>query len=285
MTESSREPDAPLREAIGLARTALEAEPSGLLTDFDGTLSPIVADPELARLVDGADGALAALASRLAVVAIITGRAAADARRMTRVPGALVVGNHGVEWLEPHHDVPAPAPDAAAIVARLESALAPVPTPPGVVVERKGLSATVHYRNAADPTDARDAILRALRGASAHGVDVREGRMSVELRPRGLGDKGAAARAIVERHALRGVVVLGDDLTDLDMFGAIAELRTSGRLRAAIIAVGAGGGEGPVEVREAADVTLRDPTEAAWLLAALSEQARPGPRTGAGATT
>ena len=269
MTESSRRPDGPLQAAIELARTALEVEPSGLLTDFDGTLSPIVADPLLAHLVDGADGALASLASRLAVVAIITGRAAVDARRMTGVPGVLVVGNHGVEWLEPHRDEPAPAPDAAAIVERLENALVAVPTPPGVLVERKGLSATVHYRNAADPAGARAAIVRALRGASTHGVDVREGRMSVELRPRGLGDKGAAARAIVERHALRGVVVLGDDLTDLDMFSAVAELREAGRVRAAIIAVGAGEGAGPAELREAADVTLRDPADAARLLAAL----------------
>ncbi|MEP7082985.1 MAG: trehalose-phosphatase [Chloroflexota bacterium] len=270
MTESSRRPSGSLRRAIELARGALEAEPSGLLTDFDGTLSPIVGDPELARLVDGADGALASLASRLAVVAIITGRAAADARRLTGVRAALVVGNHGVEWLEPNEPEPALAPDAAAIGRRLESALEQVPIPPGVVVERKGLSATVHYRHAADTADARAAILRALRGASRHGVEVREGRMSVELRPRGLGDKGVAALAIVERHALRGVVVMGDDLTDLDMFRAVAELREAGRIQAAIVAVGAGEGEGPAELREAADVTLRDPAEAALLLAALS---------------
>lgn len=285
MTESSRGAGASLQGAIALARRALEVEPSGLLTDFDGTLSPIVADPELARLVDGADGALAALASRLAVVAVITGRAARDARRLTGVPGMLVVGNHGVEWLEPNTDEPVPAPGAEAIGRRLESALEAVPTPPGVFLERKGLSATIHYRNASDPSGTRDAILRALAGASGHGVEVREGRMSVELRPRGLGDKGGAAHAIVERHALRGVVVMGDDLTDLDMFRAVAGLRAAGRLRAAIIAVGAADGELPQEVREAADVTLHDPAEAARLLAALSEPARPGPRTGDAATT
>ncbi len=145
-----------------------------------------------------------------------------------------------------------------------------MPTAPGVVVERKGLSATIHYRNAADPSGARAAIVRALRGAPKHGIEVREGRMSVELRPLGLGDKGAAARAIVERHGLRGVVVMGDDLTDLDMFSAVAELRAAGRVRAAIIAVGAGDGEAPAKVRDAADVTLRDPAEAALLLASLS---------------
>lgn len=285
MTESSPGSAAALPRAIALARAALEAEPSGLLTDFDGTLSPIVADPELARLVDGADGALGALASRLAVVAIITGRAARDVRRMAGVPGVLVVGNHGVEWLEPDGTEPIVALGAEAVRARLESELQAVPTPPGVVVERKGLSATIHYRNASDPMATRDAIVRALGGAARNGVDVRHGRMSVELRPMALGDKGLAARAIVERHALRGVVVMGDDLTDLDMFSAVAELRAAGRVTAAIVAVGGEDGEVPREVRAAADVILRDPAEVAILLAALSEPARPDPRTDAGATT
>ncbi|MCA1587827.1 MAG: trehalose-phosphatase [Chloroflexi bacterium] len=283
MTESSRGSGASLGRAIALARAALQVEPSGLLTDFDGTLSPIVADPELARLVDGADGALGALASRLAVVAIITGRAAGAARRMTGVPGLLVVGNHGVEWLEPNSEEATVAPGA--IRARLESILQRVPTPPGVFLERKGLSATIHYRAASDPAATRDAIVRALGDAAAESVEVRHGRMSVELRPTGLGDKGRAARQIVERHALRGVVVMGDDLTDLDMFGAVAELRAAGGVTAAIIAVGGADGELPAAVRAAADVTLRDPAEAALLLAALSDPARPDPRTDVEATT
>lgn len=271
MTESSRRPDGPLRKAIELARTALEAEPSGLLTDFDGTLSPIVGDPELARLVDGADGALAALAERLAVVAVITGRSAYDARRLTGVPGLLVVGNHGAEWLEPGTEEASEAAESREVAKRLEAVLAAVPTPTGVFVERKGLSATVHYRNASDPDAVRAAILAGLSAADRHGIDLREGRKAIELRPRGLADKGRAARAIVERHSLRGVVVMGDDLTDLDMFRAVGELREAGRVRAAILAVGAGDAELAVEVGAAADVTLRDPAEAALLLAALSE--------------
>ena len=270
MTESSRRPDGPLRRAIELARTALEVEPSGLLTDFDGTLSPIVGDPELARLVDGADGALAALAERLAVVAVITGRSAHDARRRTAVPGLLLVGNHGAEWLEPGTEEASHVSEAPGVSERLEVLLAAVPTPPGVFVERKGLSATVHYRNASDPPAARAGILSALADAGRHEVDIREGRMAIELRPRGLADKGRAARAIVERHGLRGVVVMGDDLTDLDMFRVVAELRDAGRVRAAIVAVGAADAELSGEVIAAADVTLHDPAEAALLLAALS---------------
>jgi trehalose-6-phosphatase len=94
--------------------------------------------------------------------------------------------------------------------------------------------------------------------------------MIVEVRPVGLGDKGSAARAIVDRFGLRGVVVLGDDATDLDMFRAVAELRRAGRVRGAIIGVGGAAGEVLPALVEACDVVLEDPAEVAELLVALS---------------
>ena len=268
MPESSRRTDASLSSALALARRALEARPSGLLTDFDGTLSPIVGDPSLARPSEGAAAALSALAAKLEVVAIVTGREPVDARRVVGVDTLLVAGNHGIEWLEPGTDAAVDTPDAAAVRARLRELLAHVPRQDGTVVEDKGISATVHYRNAADPPAARRAILEVLSDPSP--LDLREGRMSVELRPVGLGDKGTAVRSIVERHALRGVVVMGDDLTDLDMFTAVAELRASGRIAAAIIAVGGEDHEMPPEVAAAADAILPAPPDVAAMLTALT---------------
>jgi hypothetical protein len=64
---------------------------------------------------------------------------------------------------------------------------------------------------------------------------------------------------------------MGDDVTDLDMFGAVAELRAAGTLRAAIIAVGGADREVPPEVAAAADVVLAHPADAAVLLAMLAE--------------
>jgi hydroxymethylpyrimidine pyrophosphatase-like HAD family hydrolase len=93
--------------------------------------------------------------------------------------------------------------------------------------------------------------------------------MIVELRPLGLGDKGSATRAIVERFGLRGVVVLGDDATDLDMFRVVDELRAAGHLRGAIIGVGGAAGEVLPALVEASDVVLTDPAEVAVLLFAL----------------
>ena len=270
MAESSRSFDSSLSHAIALSRDALANEPAGLLTDFDGTLSPIVTDPSLARLAEGADGALAALAERLDVVAIITGRAPLDARRLTGVPGVLIAGNHGMEWLEPGAAEPTAAPGAAAISDHLTEVLGRLPELAGVLPEHKGISASVHYRTAPDPEAARSAIVSALGDVEDRGLQIGHGRRIVEVRPIGLGDKGSAARTIVERFGLRGVVVLGDDVTDLDMFRAIDELRDAGRLRAAIIGVGGAAAEVLPALIEASDVVLADPADAAALLAALS---------------
>jgi trehalose 6-phosphate phosphatase len=268
--ESSRTTDAPLSRALALAADALAAEPAGLLTDFDGTLSPIVHDPFMAGLVDGADGALEALTARLAVVAIVTGRMPLDARRLVGVPGVLVVGNHGSEWLDPDQSAPMAAPGARAVGRALDEALARVPAMPGVVADHKGVSASLHYRQAPDPESARSAILAALGDVEPLGLRIGHGRMIVEIRAPGLGDKGTAARAIVERFGLRGALVMGDDTTDLDMFTAVAALRAAGRLRAAIVAVGGTDHDVLPEVAAAADVVLATPAEAAELLARLS---------------
>lgn len=269
MTESSRTADAAPARALTLASAALADGPAGLLADFDGTLSPIVSDPALAALVDGASGALAILAERLAVVAIVTGRAPLDARHMTGVPGLLIAGNHGTEWLEADADAPVPSPRASSVREALNAVLARLPELSGVTVEHKGLSAAVHYRNAVDQAATRDRLMGAL-GRLGDGLELRHGRLSLELRPVGLGDKGVAARTIIERFGLRGVVVMGDDVTDLDMFAAVSEMRAAGLIRGAIIGVGGSDAEVPPEVAVAADVLLASPAGVARLLEALA---------------
>jgi trehalose 6-phosphate phosphatase len=257
-----------LARALALASEALADAPAGLLTDFDGTLSPIAEDPALATLVDGASGALAVLTERLAVVAVVTGRAARDARRMTGVPGLLIAGNHGTEWLEPDADEPIAAPEASSVRARLDAALAGLPELPGVSIEHKGLSATVHFRNAPDPEVAGMRVRDALEAAAVPGVELRPGRMSLEVRPLGAGDKGTAVASLVERHGLRGLVVIGDDVTDLDMFRAAHRARDDGVV-VAVIGVG-GGGEVPPEVAAGADALLPDPAAVVELLRGLA---------------
>jgi len=255
------------RAATDLVRSALAHEPAGFLADLDGTLAPIIGDPTAVVLAAGARDALARLATKLAVVGFITGRAAADARRIGGLPELLVVGNHGLEWLGPGETQPRHAVDPARTAALLRSALDEVPAEPGLAIDEKGLSATIHYRNAPRPALARSRILAAL-AQLPDGLEVREGRRSVELRSAGAGDKGTALRQVVARYRLRGLLVAGDDLTDLDMFRAAAEMRAAGELNAAIVAVG-GRGEVPGEVAEAADATVAGPAELVALLAAI----------------
>lgn len=269
MAESSRRTDGSLERALALATDALRATPAGLLTDFDGTLSPIVSDPSQARLVESAAAPLQTLAEKLAVVAIVTGRAPMDARHMIGVPELLIAGNHGTEWLEPGAEAPTPSPDAARLQLVLDGMLDRMPLIDGVTIEHKRMSASVHYRNAADPDATRAAVLRAL-GTPPSGIELGGGKMIIELRPVGMGNKGTATRTIIERFRLRGAVVLGDDLTDLDMFAAVAEARAAGQLQAVIIGVGGADERVPGEVAQAADVVLPDVATTAALLEGLA---------------
>lgn len=224
-------------------------------------------------LAPGAAAALEALRPRLAVIALLTGRAALDARRIAGDDALLVVGNHGAEWLAPRAAASELVSAAVGLPEVVESLLADVAPRltrlDGVTIERKGPSATIHYRSAPDPDVARTAILGELSATRLpQPLELREGRRTVELRPRGI-DKGSALLAVVERHGLAGVLVFGDDRTDLDAFRAAAELRAEGRLDAFIGAVG-GGDEVPSEVCDAADAVIASPQTLVTFMEALA---------------
>jgi len=259
---------------LAIAGGALSASPAGLVTDLDGTLAPIVPIPSAARPVQGTAQALRALAGHLAVVAVITGRAAMDARRILGEVGneVLLIGNHGLEWLEPGSEVPEVDDELRPLRSALGSLLERLPSSPGVVIEAKGLSATIHYRQAQDPGATRLQLLTRLVDLAGTAFEVREGRRSIELRPVGRGDKGTALRAVVRRFALRGLVVAGDDATDLDMFLAARELRSEG-VKSAAVGI-SGGREVPAAVAEPADAVLPDPESFVLVLSRLAESIR-----------
>jgi trehalose 6-phosphate phosphatase len=261
-----------LDQALAVARAALGHAPAGLLTDLDGTLAPIVSDPYAARPLPAAVEALHALRSRLAVVAVLTGRAAHDARRMLGGDDFLVIGNHGVEWLEPGATTAAGRADLDWAPAAVREVIAGLELGGDVWVENKTLSATLHFRNAPDPEAARARLRAALGDVTDRGLVVRPGRKSLEIRPAAAGDKGTALQGVISRYALRGLLLLGDDVTDLDMFRVAAEARAAGRLDAAIFAVG-GAGEVPQAIEAAADLVLPDPGAAAELLSSLAADA------------
>lgn len=209
--------------------------------DFDGTLSPIVADPEQAVIHPDAGDALAALAPRIRAAAVVTGRPVRQVLALGSLPALgeriaaaggtlLVLGQYGNErWSSADGQVVSPEPPdgLAAVTARLPEVLREVGAG-DAWVEEKGLAVAVHTRRLPDARAAFDRALPALtRLARAHGLDVEPGRLVVEVRAPGM-DKGAAVRALAEELDAGALVFVGDDLGDVEAFRAVARLRERG---------------------------------------------------------
>lgn len=261
-------------EARALLTTALARRPSGFLSDIDGTLAAIAPTPDQARIVRGVRPLLRRCLAVFDVVAAISGRPALDARRLVGVAQMTYIGNHGMEWLAPHARQPEIAPEARRYEGVIADTLHEARERLGewsseLLFENKGVTASVHYRLAAEPAAARVAIHRALDPlARRHHLRLTEGRMVVELRPPVDLDKGTSVRALVRRHALASALYLGDDLTDVDAFHALRALRAEGGCLSVSVAVAHA--EAPAALLSAADITLGSVAEVprfiAWLL-------------------
>ncbi len=227
-------------ERVGLV---LAHKPSGLFSDFDGTLSPMAPTPDGALLASGVRDVLLALTSRIGLVGIVTGRAVDDARSRVDVPDLLYVGNHGLEWAERgvHVDHPVGIAAAASISSALEQIREEIGTAntlAGLVFEDKRLSGSIHYRLSEDPVETGVTLGTITeRVAAAHGLHVASGKMVYELRPTASVNKGTALREIAVERKLRSAVFLGDDVTDVDGFRALRELRESEGLETLAVGV------------------------------------------------
>ncbi|MFI5686722.1 trehalose-phosphatase [Streptomyces sp. NPDC051636] len=219
-------------------RALLERPRSAVIgLDFDGTLAPIVADPDQARAHPEAVPALAALAPKVAAVAVVTGRPAGVAVRyggFAGVPGLehlVVLGHYGAErWdaVTGTVSAPAPHPGVTAVRAELPGFLDRIGAWHGTWIEEKGRAVAVHTRRADDPQAAFEALREPLTDlATRHGLIVEPGRMVLELRPPGM-DKGVALLEYVREAGAESVLYAGDDLGDLPAFAAVDKLRSDG---------------------------------------------------------
>ena len=201
-------------------------------SDFDGTLSPIVADPQAALADPGAAPALERLAKVVGTVAIITGRPVAEAVSLggfAAVPGLIILGQYGAErWEAGAVTAPPPPPGIDTARRALPGILASAGAPDGVRLEDKGYALAVHTRPARDPEAALDLLRKPLAGlADRTSLVLEPGRLVLELRPPGA-TKGAALIALVTERGARSVLFAGDDLGDLPAFAAVRELRANG---------------------------------------------------------
>lgn len=216
---------------------AIRNHPRGAVLgfDFDGTLAPIVDDPEAARAHPRAAATLARLAPLVGSLVIVTGRPAATAVEyggFEGIDGLVVLGQYGLErWESGTMSVPEPPPGIAEARAKLPDVLAAAGAPDGTFVEDKGQALAVHTRRTAEP----EVALERLRGimnalAERTGLVVEPGRLVLELRPPGM-DKGIAFRSFIDSLGdgpPSAVLFAGDDLGDLTAFDAIDALRAEG---------------------------------------------------------
>jgi trehalose 6-phosphate phosphatase len=257
-----------LSEIVDAVRSVL---PRVLLTiDFDGTLAPLVDDPETSRAAPGAVTALADLAAAGVEIVVITGREALTAVRLgplDSIQNLTVIGVYGAEtWSHGKLMTRETPPSLPAIKDRLVDLVQAADADPALWVEDKRLSLVVHARRAEHPQEALAHVEQAVQSlADEVGLDVHRGRDVLELRLPGL-DKGESlARLLTERDPAL-VLYIGDDLGDVPAFTEIRAQRSSGR-RAYGIGVLSTSVE---EIRDVVDATLDTPADVVELLRALA---------------
>ncbi len=206
----------------------LAGKRASVFLDYDGTLTPIVARPDLAVLSDRMRTVVGNLAARCSV-AVVSGRDLADVRKLVGLDNLVYAGSHGFDIAGPnnlrieHEQGEAFAAAVSRVAGRLQPELADIK---GALVEPKRFAVAVHYRQVADDQVAKvEAIVdRVLAGEA----DLRKagGKMVFELRPRFDWDKGKAVLWLLRALGQTGDDVLpfylGDDLTDEDAFRALA---------------------------------------------------------------
>jgi trehalose 6-phosphate phosphatase len=223
-----------------LARLSENPGRAAILLDIDGTLAPIVPRPEQASVPEETREELKRLGERYALVGCVSGRSGADAQRVVGVERITYVGLHGLEL----------DPQAERYRDTLRSFAETVDWP----VEDKGLAVSFHYRDVDDEEAARTTLEAVAKRARGSGLNARFGRKILEILPPLEVHKGTAVRHLLELAGLSRALYAGDDRTDLDAFRALEGLDLGVRVAVA-------SGEGPPELREAADLVVDGPAE------------------------
>jgi len=300
----------PVAQRFAEAVEPLRSDParSAVLLDIDGTLAPIVRHAEDAHVPEATRAVLIEVAKRYGLVGCVSGRRAAEARRIVAIGSIGYVGNHGAEVLRPGAASPEVDPQIAGWGERVRGFAGRVYTSGHqhlrIRTEDKDAIAAFHWRGAPDEAAAQDAVREIAAKAEGEGFAVRWGRKVLEVRPPGAFDKGvgiaallggrnpghtatakvlngddpghsATPKALDGRGAahngtqrVNAAMYVGDDATDRDAFRALREMVLRGRLDCAVC-VAVRSEEAPEELLDEADLTIDGPEATRELLRAL----------------
>jgi trehalose 6-phosphate phosphatase len=262
---------APFAEALA----PLLADParSAVLLDVDGTLAPIVRHADDAHVPDSTRTPLIAVARRYGLVACVSGRRSAVARRIVSLGSINYVGNHGAEILR--GGAVTPETDAAISVwaPRVQEFAAAALTPGlralRVRLEDKDVIAAFHWRGAPDEDAAEAAVRELALSAQRNGFFVHWGRKVLEVRPPVPIDKGRGVTRMLREVEIDSALYIGDDMTDVDAYAALRDLVAKGRLVRALC-VGVRSDETPPELAAQADLLVDGPPGVRALLEMLA---------------
>lgn len=250
--------------------------------DFDGTLSPIVEDPDKAVIHPDAPATLAALAAQVRAVVVITGRPArqvVELGHLEDLADALpdgarlaVMGQYGHERWDSGTRAftsPEPPPGLQALREELPGILGGEDAA-DALVEEKGLAVAVHTRRLSHPKRTFQRLSEALgEAAERHGLTLEPGKLVLEVRAPGM-HKGLALETALAEYGGGGVLFVGDDLGDLEAFEAVRVLRDEGLPTLLVCSTS----EEQEALTELADVVVDGPAGVVALLAGFAADAR-----------
>lgn len=197
-----------------------------LFLDFDGTIAPIADTPDHVVVPSRVRFALQRIAG-LAPLAVVSGRSLGDLRERVGINGISYAGNHGAEIsIENTVARSAEADKTTALLQRfLEALRTDMGSIPGILIEDKGVTASVHFRKV-DPLREGDILRMFWSIARDYGGEFRvtTGKKVLEIRPQNTWNKGDAVKRILGHYGGDMLpLYVGDDTTDEDAFRALKE--------------------------------------------------------------
>jgi trehalose 6-phosphate phosphatase len=228
-----------------------------LVTDFDGTLADVVADPAAARARPDSLEAIDELCRLLADVIVLSSRPPAQLESLVPLSGVRLIGDSGLAF--PRHAQKEALDRFNADAGRLLERI------PGAWLEVKPASTAIHFRNSDVGGEEMLRLLRPLVDGAR--LEAALGRKVVEVHAPKAG-KGYALASLLPGEDPGGVVCFGDDENDRSMFGYVCSLDVPH------MCVGVWSPEAPADLFDGCDLVVPGPAGAATVLQEIVEWAR-----------